>query len=188
MSSTWQQASHHPHSEEYQQKDSGEDLMWRFPVQRLSAEQIRDSILAVSGELQQKMGGSSVSGTTPRRSLYIKQIRNTPNEFLHLFDVANGLKSVAERNTTTTPLQSLMMINGDWVLGRAKKFSERLKKQKLESTEQTISYATRLAWGREPNSDELSKAVEFVGTPINDDRLTDFCHVLLNSSEFMYVE
>jgi hypothetical protein len=188
MSSTWQQASHHPQADEYQEKDPGEDLLWRFPVQRLSAEQIRDSILALSGELQQKVGGPSVGGTTPRRSLYIKQIRNTPDEFLHLFDVANGLKSVAERNMTTTPLQSLMMINGDWILGRAKKFAERLKKQKLESSAETVRHATRLAWGREPSSDELSKAVEFVGTPINDDRLTDFCHVLLNSSEFMYVE
>jgi len=188
MSSTWQQASHHPDASLYQEKDPGEDLMWRFPVQRLSAEQIRDSILAVSGELQQKIGGPSVGGTSPRRSLYIKQIRNTPDEFLHLFDVANGLKSVAERNITTTPLQSLMMINGDWVLGRAKKFAERLKKQKLESSEETIIFATRLAWGREPTSDELTNAVQFIGTPINDDRLTDFCHVLLNSSEFMYVE
>ena len=188
MSAAWQQASQHPEAEEYQKKDPGEDLLWRFPIQRLTAEQIRDSILAVSDTLVEQVGGPSVTGKSPRRSLYVKQIRNTPDEFLHLFDVANGLKSVAERNTTTTPLQSLMMINGEWVLGRAAKFSERLKKQKFATTEETVSYATRLAWGREPTSDEMAKAVEFIGPEINNDRLTDFCHVLLNSSEFMYVE
>lgn len=188
MSAAWQQSSHHPQDVEYQEIDPGEELLWRFNVQRLSAEQIRDSILAASGELQERVGGPSVSGTTPRRSLYIKQIRNTPDTFLHLFDVANGLKSVAERNITTTPLQSLMMINGDWVLGRASKFAERLQQKKFGTTDETITYAVRQTWGREPTSDELTTAVEFVGSPIDNDRLTDFCHVLLNSSEFMYVE
>ncbi|HSG71977.1 MAG TPA: DUF1549 and DUF1553 domain-containing protein, partial [Planctomycetaceae bacterium] len=188
MSAAWQQSSQHPQGDAQQERDPGENLLWRFPVKRLKAEQIRDSILFVSGELEQKVGGPSVGGTSPRRSLYVKPLRNTPDEFLNLFDMANGLKSVGERNTTTTPLQSLMMINNDWVLKRAEKLAARLEQQKLESPEEELIQAFRLTWCREPTSDELAASLAFVGTPASKDRLIDLCHVLLNSNEFLYVD
>lgn len=188
MSATWQQSSLHPQAAENQEKDPAENLLWRFPVKRLNAEQIRDSMLTASGELQQQLGGPSVDGATPRRSLYLKFYRNNPNTFLQLFDVANGLKSVAERNRTTTPIQSLMMFNGEWTLARAEKMAERLKKMESESAEETLASAFRLSWGREPTPSELERSLEFVGSSISDDRLVDLCHVLLNSNEFLYVD
>ncbi|MGY8690108.1 MAG: DUF1553 domain-containing protein, partial [Verrucomicrobiales bacterium] len=100
-SATWQQSSHHPHADEYQAMDPEEKLLWRAPVRRLSAEAIRDSMLLLSGELMGQVGGPSVGEDVPRRSLYVKRFRNANDTFLHAFDVAPGLKSVAMRNNTT---------------------------------------------------------------------------------------
>lgn len=188
MSAAWQQSSLHPQAAEYQEKGPAEDLLWRFPVRRLSAEQIRDAMLMASGELEQKVGGPSVDGGSPRRSLYVKFYRNNPDTLLQLFDVANGLVSIADRNRTTTPVQSLMMFNGSWALARAEKLAERLKKTDADTPNEAVSQAFRLVWGREPHSAEMNQALRFVGEPISDDRLIDFCHVLLNSNEFLYVD
>src|SRR5690606_19351839 len=153
MSAVWQQSSLHPQAAEYQMKDPGEELLWRFRVNRLTAEQIRDSALLASGELEQKVGGPSIAGSAPRRSLDVKFQRNNPDTLLQLFDVANGLVSIAERNKTTTPVQSLMMFNGEWTLQRAEKMAARLRKQDASTTEDVLSEAFSLAWGREPNSE-----------------------------------
>ncbi len=144
-----------------------------------------------SGELQTQVGGPSVADKTPRRAIYVKSFRNNPDPFLHAFDMANGLKSVPARNTTTTPTQSLLMINGSYSLGRAKKLADRLKKQKLSTPADTLEQAFQITWGRKPNADELESAKKFVyGTDNkeNGDKLTDFCHVLFNSNEFLYVD
>ena len=194
LSATWQQSASHPNAEEYQKKDPAENLLWRARVRRLKAEQIRDAMLAISGELQTTVGGPSVDAKSPRRALYVKRIRNTPDGFLHAFDVANGLKSVSARNSTTTPTQSLLMINGDYTLGRAKKLADRLATRN-STPEETVHSAFQLCWGREPTTQELTGAIEFVQvvtgeekSSLNLEKLFDFCHVLLNSNEFLYVD
>jgi Protein of unknown function (DUF1553)/Protein of unknown function (DUF1549)/Planctomycete cytochrome C len=195
MSATWQQSAYHPQADDYQKSDPAEKLLWRSRVRRLKAEQIRDGMLSVSGELQSQVGGPSVDGKAPRRSLYVKSIRNTPDAFLHAFDVANGLKSVSDRNSTTTPTQSLMMINGQYTLGRAKKFAERLVKRKFASHGEMLTHAFRLTWGRSPTEAELADSLQFIAAATGEEqpsfdreRLVDFCHVLLNSNEFLYVD
>ncbi|MBC8355681.1 MAG: PSD1 domain-containing protein [Planctomycetes bacterium] len=195
MSATWQQSAHHPDAREYQKNDPAENLLWRSRIRRLKAEQIRDAMLSISGELQPTIGGPSVDAKTPRRALYVKSIRNTPDSFLHAFDVANGLKSVSERNSTTTPTQSLMMINGDYTLGRAKKLAEQLAKDKSTAVDEMLQRAFRVAWGRMPTETELSNSLTFIAVASGEDqpsfdrdRLIDFCHVLLNSNEFLYVD
>ncbi|MEX0819377.1 MAG: PSD1 and planctomycete cytochrome C domain-containing protein, partial [Pirellulaceae bacterium] len=195
MSATWQQSAYHPQATEYQSRDPAENLLWRSKVRRLKAEQIRDAMLAISGELQPRIGGPSVDAKTPRRALYVKSFRNTPDAFLHAFDVANGLKSVAQRNRTTTPTQSLLMINGDYSLGRAKPFADELSKRQFASAEEMLQYAFRLAWGRPPTDSELANSLQFLGAASGEeqqafeqDRLIDFCHVLFNSNEFLYVD
>ena len=195
MSATWQQSARHPQAAEYQQQDPAERLLWRARVRRLNAEQIRDAMLAISGELHSQLGGPSVDGKTPRRSLYVKCVRNTPDSFLAAFDAAGGLSSVAQRNITTTPTQSLLMINGDYALGRAEKTAERLAKHDFAASDQMLRYGFRLFWGRPPTESELSSARHFIAAAqaeepgkFDRDRLTDFCHVLLNSSEFLYVD
>jgi hypothetical protein len=194
-SSTWQQSADHPRADEYQQQDPAEILLWRSRIRRLSAEQIRDAMLSVTGELQRDNGGPSVESDTPRRSLYVKSFRNSPDEFLHAFDVANGLKSVAQRDTTTTPIQALLTINGDYCLDRANNLAQRLTAMDFKSPQDMLRYAIRLAWTREPTRAELTKSLRFVGVSteqrkpyIDNDRLASFCHVLLNSNEFLYVD
>ena len=200
MSAAWRQSAHHPKASEFGVLDPGEQLIWRARVRRLKAEEIRDAMLFVSGELQTQVGGPSVDGDAFRRSLYIKSFRNTPDEFLHAFDVANGLKSVAERNSTTTPSQSLLMINGDYALRRAEKLAERLIADTSATGPEAIgpevlTAAFRMVWSREPNESELLSSQQFVNAAADPDtnvsqrdRLVDFCHVLLNSNEFLYID
>lgn len=195
MSATWQQSAHHPRAAEFREADPGETLLWRSRVRRLTAEQIRDAMLTVTGEMSHSLGGPSVDLKKHRRSLYLRSLRNTPNEFLHAFDVANGLKSVAERNSTTTPTQALMMINGSYPLARARAFGRHLISQEHETTGDAIDAAFQAAFGRSPADTELHEAAEYLRASPSDDpakldagRLTDFCHILFNSSEFLYVD
>lgn len=194
LSATWQQSSRHPHSERYQSIDSAERLLWRTRVRRLQAEQIRDSILTASGQLSNETGGPSVTEDKPRRSLYVKSIRNQNDTFLHGFDIANGLQSVAVRDTTTTPTQSLMLLNGKYALAQSKKLAERLLAEQPEP-DQVLRNAFRWTWGTEPTDADMNFARQFLSLGSGEDsevidpkQLTDFCHILFNSNQFLYLE
>ncbi|MDE0736751.1 MAG: PSD1 and planctomycete cytochrome C domain-containing protein, partial [Pirellulaceae bacterium] len=174
MSATWQQSALHPAAKQQQQRDPAEHFLWRAPVRRLTAEQIRDTLLSVTGELSSQVGGPSVDAKTPRRGLYVKHFRNRPDPFLHAFDVSGGLKSVSQRSQTTTPTQSLLMINGDYALARAGVLAKQLSTRKMLPAE-ILSEAFVLTWGRPPSAQELSKAVTFSGGPFTSesDRITE---------------
>ncbi len=194
LSSTWQQSAVHPEAARNQSIDPAERLLWRARVRRLQAEQIRDAMLVASGELLPDQGGPSVAEEKPRRSLYLKSFRNQNDTFLHGFDVANGLQSVAVRDTTTTPTQSLLLFNGGYALGRAKELARRLKAEKLEP-EAALRSAFRWTWGNEPTDKELESARRFVGLSSGEDghnldetSLADFIHVLFNSNRFLYLD
>jgi cytochrome c553 len=194
MSATWQQSARHPEANQYQSVDPAERLLWRARVRRLQAEQIRDAMLVSSGEMSQKVGGPSVTEDKPRRSLYLKSFRNQNDTFLHGFDVANGLQSVALRDNTTTPTQSLLLLNGKYALGQASKFADRLTAMQLPPDE-TLRMAFRWTWGREPSQQEWEKATQYVNyvagedaPAIEVDKLSDFCHILFNSNQFLYLE
>ena len=194
LSATWQQSSRHPESNRYQSIDPSERLLWRTRVRRLQAEQIRDAMLTASGQLSPETGGPSVTEDKPRRSLYVKSIRNQNDTFLHGFDIANGLQSVAVRDTTTTPTQSLLLLNGKYALEQAKKLSERLLSEQLEP-DQTLRNAFRWTWGTEPTDADMNFASQFVSLGSGEDssiidqkQLTDFCHILFNSNQFLYLE
>lgn len=194
MSAVWKQSSSHPDADRHQQLDPAEELLWRAPIRRLKAEQIRDAMLQCSGELDPAIGGPSVDAELPRRALYVKSFRNTPVEFLHAFDAAPGLKSLADRTSTTTPTQALLMINGTYVIERSVQAAERLLARD-QSAANTLHDAFRLCWGRLPTTAEFEFAAEFVGLPadgseteLSSEQLADFCHVLFNSNEFLYLD
>ncbi|QGJ70792.1 Planctomycete cytochrome C [Planctomycetales bacterium 10988] len=177
--------------------DPANRLLWKQPIRRLDAEQIRDTMLIASGELRQEFGGPSVSVATPRRSVYLQIKRNRRDYFLEVFDWPDGLTSTAKRNTTTTANQALLMINGDYVLGRAKKMAERLLKEKDRSSAERIDLAYRLLWGRAASPQEIAATEGFLekqqtlATDQDKSELTawtDFCHVLLNSNAFLYCD
>jgi len=150
-------------------KDPENRYLWRFSTRRLDAEQIRDAMLATSGELNLDAGGAPVDSGTPRRTVFTKQIRNTRDPFIESFDAPDAFSSSATRNSTTTPTQSLLMINGQMPLQRAEAFAARLQKSG-GTPEQKIAKAYALAFGREPIRLELENALKFLSGASADDK------------------
>lgn len=196
-SRTYQLSATHPDPETAELKDPANRWHWRADIRRLEAEQIRDSSLAISGELKTSLGGPSVKGDVPRRSVYVIVKRNVKDPLLGAFDFPGGIKSTSVRNSTTTPTQSLLMINGSWMLKRAEAMAKVLENKKFENDEALIEYGYLLTFGRKPHEEEIRLTTEF----LNQQRelavqkkqpetmaLKDFCHVLLNSNEFLYVD
>lgn len=143
-------------------KDPDNRLLWRFSPHRLDAEQARDSMLMASGELDFSMGGEGVDKTRPRRSIYLRKMRNTPDAFLASLDAPPGFQSVAERQATTTATQSLLMVNGDWPLDRARAMAARLMKEHPQDEARRVTSAFQLAFSREPTQREAVDALAFV--------------------------
>lgn len=179
-SATYRQTSHREPSSLEGKVDPANRLLWRFSPQRLDAEQVRDAMLAVSGELQQRDGGASVDGAAPFRSIYVKKMRNRPDEMLCGFDAPLGFESAPDRIATTTPTQSLLLVNGDWSLERSRAFARRLLsgKQRLEADD--IRTAYRLVFNRNATEDEVNEALDFlrrqedvITAPIVDDKFPD---------------
>ncbi len=137
-------------------------LLWRFPPQRLDAEQVRDAMLTASGELKHRDGGTSVSGTTPYRSVYVIKKRNKPDEMLGGFDAPLGFESAPDRIATTTPVQSLLLVNGGWSLVRSRAFATRLLAGKKQLESEDIRTAYQLVFGREATDGEVNEALAFV--------------------------
>ncbi len=135
--------------------------LWRMNPMRLDAEQARDTMLAVSGELNLTMGGQGEEAARPRRTIYTRKIRNSQDDFLHSFDSPPGFQSVAKRDATTTALQSLLMVNGEWPLQRAHSMAASLLSKKL-SPELMVSRAYELCYARPPSATELNLAVTFI--------------------------
>jgi hypothetical protein len=190
-SATYRQASHGPEAAASASKDPLNRWLARMTVRRLSAEQIRDAAIAVTGELDPRMGGEGGdSGKTARRAVYLKVHRNKQDATLDVFDVPDGISTMPVRNLTTTPTQSLFMINGPWMMLRAKAFARRLAQPSSATLDERIASAYSLAYGRPPTADEARVATEFLQSTAADDQdaLVDFCHVILNSSEFLYVD
>jgi len=143
--------------------DPGNRLLWRFPPQRLDAEQVRDAMLAASGELKMRQGGPAVAGTSPYRSVYVKKMRNRPDEMLGGFDAPLGFESAPDRVATTTAIQSLLMVNGDWSLERAQSFARRLLSGRSRLEAADIRQAYRIVFGRDAGEAEIRDALDFIG-------------------------
>jgi hypothetical protein len=189
--SAYRQVSHGPEVAASFQRDPANQWLARMPVRRLAAEQIRDAAIAVTSELDPRMQGEGGdSGKTARRAIYLKAFRNTRDATLDVFDVADGLFSTPTRNITTTPTQSLFMINGPWMTKRAAAFARLLEREPSATLGERVTSAYRLAYGRPPSESEKQTAIEFLqsNSAQSDQALVDFCHVLLNSSEFLYVD
>lgn len=168
LSSAYRQSSRHPQMEAGLRVDPLNRLRWKWDVRRLDAEQIRDAILASSGELDLKSGGPSVDAKSTRRSIFTKQMRNSPDPFLDSFDAADGFNSTAKRNVTTTPTQSLLMVNGAWPLSRAQALAKQVEARigKRSPGTDPLAEAVRGAWqatyGRLPNDTELTNGIDFL--------------------------
>ena len=149
-------------SAEARKLDPENRLLWRGPIHRLDAEQIRDAILASTGELQLEMGGPAVDTFKSRRSIYTKVMRNSRDPLLDVFDMPQHFSSTSQRDITTTPVQSLLLINSQYMLQRARALAGRLQRIDAESDAALVRSAYRLAFGRVPTSEEISAGTEFL--------------------------
>ena len=165
LSDAYGQTARREPSDKASLKDPQNQLLWRFPPRRLSAEQIRDAMLATSGELKPKSGGSSVDGNSPYRSVYLKKRRNSPDSILAAFDAPAGFSSSSERLDTTTSTQALLLRNNPWPharsLAMAKKFA------KSESTKSTISKIFKSAYARPATQAEIELSQSFLDQWLN---------------------
>ena len=124
------------------------------------------------------------------RAVYLKVLRNDHEPTLEVFDAPDGIFTTPIRNVTTTSTQSLFMINGPWMIERARSFARRVNADSSLTLAQRVATAYALALGRPPNEAETSAAVQQLQTNSaqSDEALVDLCHVLLNSNEFLYVD
>ena len=164
-SATYRQSANHSDPQAAQLADPENRLLWRGNVRRLDAEQIRDSLLAVTGKLDLQAGGPGVQATDPRRTLYTRIMRNTRDPLLDAFDAPYWFTSASSRDTTTTPVQSLLMFNSKSLLLRAREFAERVLREEPDEVRR-ISRAYRLAFGRDPTAEEQSSVRQFLAEQI----------------------
>jgi mono/diheme cytochrome c family protein len=150
------------YSAENHAKDGANRLYWRFNRQRKDAEQIRDSILAASGELDRKMFGPSAELTEDfqRRTVYGRVSRFKLDTYLALFDFPNPNISAEKRFMTNVPLQRLFFLNSDFVYGQASKFVRRLQEE--ETDERKIAKAYKILYQRDVTPAEQKAGLEYL--------------------------
>jgi uncharacterized protein DUF1553 len=198
-------------------------LLSRMPLRRMDAEQLHDSILAVSGELDLKAFGPPVpvevkgageivdQGSRKqgwRRSIYALQRRTTPVTMLEAFDLPPMSPNCIQRAYSTVSTQALQMTNSAFVRDRARYLAGRLMDQHPDNPEAQIEELYLRALGRRPAPKEAAAARREIAelepkwaAHLESERddaprktraqwaaLADFCHAILISAEFSYID
>jgi hypothetical protein len=192
---------------DYHEKDPENRLWWRFPYRRLEVEAIRDSMLAVSGQLNPKMFGPSMFPPVPRealegssdpltiwkvsdekeasrRTIYAHVKRSMIVPMLEVLDLCDTTRTSAKRNVTSIAPQALTLLNGEFTTRQARHFAERLRREVGKNAEPQIELAYRLALCRLPTDSERTRLVQF----LHEESLEQMCRVILNLNEFVYVD
>jgi hypothetical protein len=174
--------------------DAGNIYLWRGSRRRLDIELWRDSLLAVSGNLDPGRGGPTFDlrdQNAKRRTVYARISRHELDGLLRLFDFPDANVTADKRTTTTVPQQQLFALNSEFMAIQARSFAARIEKLASTDTERVI-VAYRLAFGRSPDSREMDLAERFLKLPPrSDDKLTrwqQYAQILLASNELMYVD
>jgi hypothetical protein len=215
LSNTYQMSS--TGSEDGLKADPDNNLYWRFGMRRLTAEEVRDTVLAVSGKLNLKMGGASVYAPIPaavlagqsvpgagwgrsppeeasRRSIFIHVKRSLQVPILATHDAADADSSCPVRYTTTVPTQALGMLNGEFMNEQAKFLAERMQSVAPGDLAAQVRRAIRLTTGRQPSDKEVTADSEFVKKFQADAKLEEkqalvqYCLLLLNTNEMVYLD
>jgi len=186
--------------------DADNRLLWRTSPRRLDAEQLRDAILSVSGQLDLAVGGvgyrdvnaymykgsyfydpldpAEVDDAEPsRRTVYRFVPRGAKKNLLDTFDCPDPSVMAPRRAVTTTPLQALTLMNNPFVFEMADRFAARVSGQSNDIDAQ-VTLVYELAFGRPARDNELDDARVF----IEKHGLPAFCRVIFNSNEFLYVQ
>jgi hypothetical protein len=187
------------------QIDSENRYLWRMNRRRLDAESVRDSILAVSGKLDRRMGGPGFElfrfkddhsptydhsdlkkindPATWRRTIYRFTVRSVPNPFLECLDCADPNLNTPVRNTTLTALQALALLNDPFIITHSGYAAERIQNSSQDLGAE-IEAAYELVLGRPPQPGELADLVRYAmknGVP-------NACRALMNTNEFVFVD
>jgi hypothetical protein len=143
-------------------KDSGNRLYWRADHKRMDAEQLRDSVLMVSGNLDTELGGPS-EDLTPgylRRTVYGKVSRYKLDEYLQLFDFPSPSISAEKRFISTVPLQRLFLMNSDFMQAEAEELAKRVSTE--PDNRSRIKKVYLLAYGRDPSEAEIKVGLDYL--------------------------
>jgi len=197
--------------------DPANTLLWRFPMRRLSSEEVRDAMLQATGELNLKAGGPSIYVPIPaavlagqsrpgagwgqsspdeaaRRSVYIHLKRSLLVPILEMHDQADTDSSCPVRYVTTVPTQSLGMLNGEFTNEKAGILARRLEREAGSDVAAQVKLAIRLVTARIPDSSEVEQDVKFVqelrrkNSLSEGDALRMYCLLLLNTNEAIYLD
>lgn len=173
------------------EKDPENRFLWRMPIRRLEAESLRDSILAVSGQMNRQMFGPAVpvmedgvgqivigkenkdgegkpgkaipmKGQEFRRSIYIQVRRSRALGLLESFDSPVMSPNCTSRNSSTVAPQALMLMNGQFAIEQAELFARRVYKEAGDNIQEQVKLAWRLAYGSKPRDVDVDAAVAFV--------------------------
>jgi Protein of unknown function (DUF1553)/Protein of unknown function (DUF1549)/Planctomycete cytochrome C len=152
------------HSAASYAKDPGNRLYWRANRHRLSAEQIRDSMLFVAGALDEKIGGpsSDLTPTNDRRTVYGKVSRYKLDEYLQLFDFPSPNLSSERRFTTAVPLQRLFLMNSDFMQQQSERLARRVASE--PDNPSRIKKAYRLIFGRDATQAEIRSGTTYLAS------------------------
>ena len=165
--------------------DPGNRLLWRFSPRRIEAENVRDSILVVSGSLNREMGGPgiypridrAVIGTgstnkwpvdveegpaTWRRSVYVFQKRSVVLPLLEVFDCPDSTVSSPSRSASTIAPQALALLNNAFVLQQSQRFARRVIEEARSAPADQAQRAFQVALGRKASERELSWSLDFL--------------------------
>jgi hypothetical protein len=186
-------------------------------MRRLTAEELRDSMLVANGTFNAAVGGPPVLPPLPkevletssrpyevwpvtgedtwtRRSLYIKLKRSLQHPLLSSFDLADLDSPCPVRFQTVVPTQSLSMMNGELTNREASLFARRLERERPGDVRAQIELGRRLTSGRTPSREEVDEAVAFLDELQRKEGLTpaqaldSLCLVLFNLNEFLYID
>ncbi|QDV41224.1 Planctomycete cytochrome C [Stieleria neptunia] len=212
-SNVYRLASSHPEEERYATIDPENRLLWKANLRRLEAEQIRDSILAVSGRLNGAIGGKTLplrnrqfvfnhtsedhtKYDSVRRALYLPVIRNNLYAFFTQFDYPDPTMPTGSRNATVIAPQNLLLMNDALVMESADALARSVLAQSKDDTDR-VADAYRRAVGREPSQRETERVIRFLSQWTDaEDATTDrgheqawslFCQSLIASNEFIYL-
>jgi hypothetical protein len=198
-------------------KDPANDLFWRFDVRRLSAEEVRDSLLAVNGSLNPKLYGPSFYEKLPqevlarqsvpgkgwgasseeernRRSIYIHVKRSLLTPMLSVFDLPDTDRSCEARFTTLQPGQALALLNSEFVHAQAKRVATKIDQTIDGNARQKLNAAFELVYARQATQVELDDLVELIRKLETDHKKSAVesfelaCLSILNWNEFIFVD
>lgn len=200
LSQTYRQSS--DSREDAARLDAGARLLWRFPARRLSAEEIRDSVLAVAGKLDLKMGGPGFrlyrylqdnvatywpldqhGPETYRRAVYHQNARASLLDGLTDFDLPDSAYSAPSRTSTTSPLQALTLLNHRFTLDMSDALAERAQREAPNDEPAQVRRVFALAFQRQPTPEEHQAALKLIASH----GWRAFCRAVLNANELIYL-